>query len=69
MVIHHDQACAWRFACLFQAYSRQAQELARPAADFGEAPLIGTAPEPEGGGQRSAHEVGYEPDKPEQAIE
>ena len=54
---------------MFQVYSRQTQEIARPAADFGEAPLIGTAPEPEGEGQRSAHEVGYEPDKPEQAIE
>lgn len=68
-MIHHDQACAWRFACLFQAYSRQAQELARPAAYFGEAPLIGIAPEPEGEGQQAASEVGHEPDKPGQAIE
>ena len=54
---------------MFKAYSRQAQEIARPAADFGEAPLVGIVLEPEGEGQQAANEVGHEPDKPGQAIE
>ncbi len=54
---------------MFQVYSRQAQEIARPAADFGESALIGIAPEPEVEGQQAANKVGYEPDKPGQAIE
>jgi hypothetical protein len=68
-MIHHDQTCLWRLACMFQAHPRQAQEFARPAAYFGEAPGVGIAPKPEGEYQQAASKMSGKPDKPSQATD